>query len=69
MTHGGTNSVLEAIAHARPMVVMPLCCDHIDHSVRVVAKGAGVAVDMQSLEPKDLAEAIEKVINNRRYIS
>ena len=58
--------MLEAIAHGKPMVVMPLCCDHIDHSVRVVAKGAGVSIDLRALEPEDLANAIHQVISNPR---
>jgi zeaxanthin glucosyltransferase len=46
VTHGGANSVHEALAHGVPMLVSPLCNDQHHNAALVARRGAGRAVDL-----------------------
>jgi len=51
ITHGGANSVMEAIALGVPLVVAPICNDQ-PHNLRILERsGAGVGVDLSPLSP------------------
>jgi zeaxanthin glucosyltransferase len=46
ISHGGANSVMEALAHGVPLMISPICNDQ-PHNARFVAEaGAGVACDL-----------------------
>lgn len=46
VSHGGANSVMEALAHGVPLLVSPICNDQ-PHNARFVAEaGAGIACDL-----------------------
>ncbi len=44
VTHGGHGTVTRALAHRRPLLVMPHGRDQADNAVRVAARGAGLAL-------------------------
>ena len=51
ITHGGANSVMEALALGVPLVVAPICNDQ-PHNLRILERvGAGVGVDLSPLSP------------------
>nr|XP_033793661.1 2-hydroxyacylsphingosine 1-beta-galactosyltransferase isoform X2 [Geotrypetes seraphini] len=67
LSHGGLNSIFEAIYHGVPVVGMPLFGDHYDTMIRVQAKGMGIALHWKSITDDDLYEALVKVINDPSY--
>jgi UDP:flavonoid glycosyltransferase YjiC (YdhE family) len=44
VTHGGHGTVCRALAHGRPMLLMPHGRDQNDNAVRVTARGAGLSL-------------------------
>lgn len=46
VSHGGANSVMEALAHGVPLLVSPICNDQPHNARFVAASGAGVACDL-----------------------
>lgn len=46
VTHGGANSVHEALACGVPLLVSPICNDQHDNAALVVASGVGRLVDL-----------------------
>lgn len=44
VTHGGHGTVMRALAHRRPMLVIPHGRDQNDNAVRVVTRGAGLSL-------------------------
>lgn len=50
VTHGGANSVHEALGHGVPLLVSPLCNDQHHNAALVAAKGAGRVVDLAGAE-------------------
>lgn len=64
ITHGGTNGLYEAIYHGIPMVGIPMFADQHDNLVHMVAKGAAVQVDFNTMKTQDLVDALNTVIYN-----
>ncbi|XP_051751554.1 UDP-glucuronosyltransferase 2A1-like isoform X6 [Ctenopharyngodon idella] len=67
ITHGGANGLYEAIYHGVPMVGLPLFGDQPDNMMHMKTKGAAVVLDINTMESKDLADALKTVINNPSY--
>ncbi|OWK54955.1 UDP-glucuronosyltransferase 2B18 [Lonchura striata] len=67
ITHGGTNGLYEAIYHGIPMVGIPMFADQHDNLVHMVAKGAAVQVDFNTMKTQDLVDALKTVIYNSTY--
>jgi zeaxanthin glucosyltransferase len=58
VTHGGANSVMEALAHGVPLLVSPLCNDQ-PHNLSFVEKaGAGLGVDLDHCSVGELASTL-----------
>ncbi|MBU4612517.1 glycosyltransferase family 1 protein [Achromobacter sp. GG226] len=58
ITHGGANSVMEALAMGVPMLVSPLCNDQFHSAHFVVAAGAGRGIDLLAADVPTLREAV-----------
>ena len=51
ISHGGANSVMEALAHGVPLLISPICNDQ-PHNARFVAEaGAGITCDLATASP------------------
>lgn len=54
ISHGGANSVMEALAHGVPLLVSPICNDQ-PHNARFVAEaGAGITCDLSVAGPDEV---------------
>jgi MGT family glycosyltransferase len=66
VTHGGHGTVMKALAHRRPLLVVPHGRDQDDNAARVVARGAGLKVD-RSGEVEDFRAAIERLLDDPAF--
>ena len=64
ITHGGNNTVTEALHFGRPMVVLPLFWDQYDNAQRVQEKGFGVRLDTYRFTEEDLHSAVERLLHD-----
>ncbi|MDP2344768.1 MAG: glycosyltransferase [Deltaproteobacteria bacterium] len=62
VSHGGANSVLEATWFARPLVLLPLCNDQTLQARFVAAAGAGVVVDVDTVDAERLVTAFKQAL-------
>uniref|UniRef100_A0A8C5VDG9 UDP-glucuronosyltransferase n=1 Tax=Microcebus murinus TaxID=30608 RepID=A0A8C5VDG9_MICMU len=69
VTHGGQNSIMEAIQHGVPMVGIPVFGDQPENMVRVETKKFGVSINLKELKAETLALKMEQVIEDERYKS
>lgn len=67
LSHGGLNSIYEAMYHGVPVVGVPLFGDHYDTMTRVQAKGMGIMLEWKKMSEEDLYTAMLNVITDTRY--
>jgi zeaxanthin glucosyltransferase len=64
-SHGGLNSVKEALYFGVPLVVSPVRIDQPGNAARVVYHGLGLMVKQPS--PRRLGAALDRILSNRRF--
>jgi UDP:flavonoid glycosyltransferase YjiC (YdhE family) len=67
VSHGGSGSVLGALAHGRPMVVLPMGADQPLNAERIGALGVGRSLDAVQATPDDVREAASSVLADATY--
>jgi MGT family glycosyltransferase len=67
VTHGGHNTVCEALAHGLPLVVAPIRDDQPIVAEQVVAAGAGVRVRFGRVRAPGLRAALDDVMGDGGY--
>ncbi|KAM4708881.1 2-hydroxyacylsphingosine 1-beta-galactosyltransferase [Discoglossus pictus] len=67
LSHGGLNSIFEAMYHGVPVVGIPLFGDHYDTMTRVHAKGMGILLEWKKMTEEDLFQSLTEVIHNPSY--
>jgi len=64
ITHGGNNTVTEAVHFGKPMIVLPLFWDQYDNAQRVVETGFGVRLDTYRFADGELRSAIDQLLGD-----
>jgi UDP:flavonoid glycosyltransferase YjiC (YdhE family) len=67
ISHGGSGSTIGALAAGVPMVLLPMGADQPDNARRVVALGAGVALDVMRCTSADVGAAVEAVLGDAAH--
>jgi MGT family glycosyltransferase len=67
ISHGGLNTVLEALSYGVPQVVIPVTNDQPGVGSRVQWSGAGEAIPVHRLTKEKLFRAVKDVLENPRY--
>ncbi|SES17084.1 glycosyltransferase, MGT family [Lentzea xinjiangensis] len=67
VTHGGHNTVCEALAHGLPLVVAPIRDDQPTVAAQVVAAGAGVRLTYSRARAAEVRSALESVLDEPEY--
>lgn len=67
ITHGGMNSVHEALWFGVPMVVIPQAADQQIVAQRIRALGAGIRLDRSQVNHHTLRHAVERVLTTPTY--
>ena len=62
ITHGGNNTVTEALRFGRPTVLLPLFWDQYDNAQRLHETGFGIRLDTYHHAPEELTGAIERLL-------
>ncbi len=67
VTHGGLNTVLDALAAGVPLVIVPLAFEQGAIAARIERCGAGIVVPLRRLTPASLADALTAVLERPVY--
>jgi MGT family glycosyltransferase len=65
VTHGGMNSVSEALSQAVPMIVVPQAVDQHLVAKQVTGLGAAVVIERDAVSAESLSAALAKIENDR----
>lgn len=66
-THGGLLSTHEAIWQGIPVIGMPFFMDQRPNVELLVAKGAGMRLDVEVLSTQTVLDSFEQILYNERY--
>ena len=69
ITHGGMNSVTEAINFGIPMVAIPLLGDQEHNVATAVKRGVAVLVEKKNMTTEALTNALRRVLDDKRYVA
>jgi len=67
VTHGGANSVNEALIHGKPMLVVPYFGDPSDMAQRVAYNGAGIRLDLKKATVGRIRRSIISLLKYPKY--
>lgn len=67
IAHGGSGSVMGALAHGLPMVLIPMGADQPLNTDRCVALGVAIALDAVEATPQDIGTALTTVLADPTY--
>ncbi len=67
ISHGGSGSVIGALAHGLPMVLIPMGADQPHNARRCEALGVGRTLDALHATPDDVRAAVTGVLNTPSY--
>ncbi|MDX6749731.1 glycosyltransferase [Geminicoccaceae bacterium 1502E] len=59
--HGGHGTVTRALSHCRPLLCVPMGRDQDDNAVRVVTRGAGLSLPVES-DPATIRSALRRLL-------
>lgn len=64
ITHGGNNTVTEALHHGKPMILLPLFWDQYDNAQRVDELGLGVRLPTYTFTDEQLHAALDRALSS-----
>lgn len=67
VSHGGSGSVLGALAHGVPMVTLPIGADQPHNADRCVELGVGIRLDPVTCTPSDVRDAVSTLLTDESY--
>ena len=62
ITHGGNNTITEALHFGVPMIVLPLFWDQHDNAQRMYETGHGVRLPTYTFEPEQMSDGIDRLL-------
>jgi hypothetical protein len=68
VTHGGLNSIVESVYHAKPVVVVPISLDQPANAAMAEHKGFGIRVELSDPDfPVKLAASVHRIVDDPSY--
>jgi UDP:flavonoid glycosyltransferase YjiC (YdhE family) len=67
ISHGGSGSVVGALAHGRPVVLLPIGADQPHNAEQCVRLGVGQELDPIAVTPRDVRVAVAEVLADPSY--
>jgi len=67
ISHGGNNSINEALYSGKPIIVMPVGGEQADNASKIVFLGVGKRIDLFSFSEKQLQESVEEIWTSNNF--
>lgn len=64
VTHGGLNTVLDALSHGVPLAVMPIAFEQPAIAARITYRRVGLSTPAQASKASQLARTVEKILSS-----
>src|SRR5690606_37197930 len=66
ITHGGANSVMEALAHDVPVLVSPICNDQFHQAELIRRAGLGLVLDLHTATVAETRATLQELLRPER---
>jgi len=67
ISHGGFNSVIQAVYHAKPLIIFPIVSDQPTNAVAAESKGFAIRMDIGNFSSEMLLSNIDKLLQDPTY--
>jgi len=67
IAHGGAGTLLTAVSHGLPQLLVPRLPDHVRHAARLADAGAGIAVAAPEADPAVLRSRLTELLGTPAY--
>jgi hypothetical protein len=67
ISHGGLNSLVESVYHAKPLIIFPFAFDQPANAVAAESKGYAIRMNIAEFTSDELIANIEQILNNATY--
>jgi MGT family glycosyltransferase len=67
ISHGGSGTIIGALAHGLPQVVIPLGADQLNNAARCRDLGLGRVLDVMTITPEVIRDAASDALTNPTY--
>lgn len=67
ITHGGLNTVMDAVAHGKPQLVLPIAFDQPGMAARVVHAGCGLALPHRTASAAKIGERLRRLLGEPAF--
>ncbi|XP_072110905.1 UDP-glucuronosyltransferase 3A1-like [Mobula birostris] len=67
ISHGGINSLHQAVYHGVPVLGMPLFFDQMDNIIRLMSKGMALSISVGELEEETLRTKLTQLLTNPSF--
>lgn len=67
ISHGGSGTLVGALAHGLPQVILPFGADQFENAARIEALGAGLVVGKGQRTPEAIRAAVRTALDDPRY--
>lgn len=67
VTHGGLNSLIEAVYHSKPVIVFPVTLDQPGNAMVAESKGYGIQMKLSHFTAEELEENIRRIFTEKKF--
>lgn len=67
VSHGGSGTVIGALAHGVPQVVLPMGADQPNNAARCEALGVGITLDASTCSSTDVRDAVNRILDDPSF--
>ena len=67
ISHGGFNSIIESVYHAKALIIFPIFSDQPSNAAAAVSKGFAIRMDIGNFSSETLLSNIEKLLHDPTY--
>ena len=67
ISHGGYNSIVESVYHAKPLIIMPLGLDQPANAAFAESKGYAIRMNIVDFSPQSLVSNVDKLLTDPTY--
>jgi hypothetical protein len=67
VTHGGSGTLLTALGHGLPLLVLPQGANQFDNAERCVTAGAGIRLLPEELTPEAVLAGVRRLLDDQTY--